>query len=99
MELITIKIWRDTKRLAKELAARREMSLVALLDKLVNDEAKMTERYQVPKSFCPYCFEPVFPMPNGYHCKTHGPLTILQVISERIAELRRKRRDESQGMP
>lgn len=50
--------------------------------------------YQVPKSFCPFCFTEVVPTPTGYLCKQHGPLAILQVISERVADERRKKRDE-----
>ncbi len=53
---------------------------------------------EVPQSFCPYCFELTLPTPTGYLCKKHGPLTILQVISERVAELRRKKRDEREDL-
>ena len=46
--------------------------------------------------YCPICLEKVLTTPTGYLCKTDGELTIPQVISERIAELRRKKRDESE---
>jgi hypothetical protein len=52
------------------------------------------EEIRVPQLHCPICFEPVLPTPTGYLCKTHGALTILQVISERVAEEGRKKRDE-----
>ncbi len=44
--------------------------------------------------YCPICLEKVIATPIGYLCKVHKDLTILQVISERVAELRRKKRDE-----
>lgn len=37
-QLITIKIWKITRRLAKILAAHLDMSLVELLHRLVNEE-------------------------------------------------------------
>ena len=48
----------------------------------------------IPSLYCPFCFEPVIATPIGYLCKAHKDLTILQVISERVAEIRRKNRDE-----
>ncbi len=44
--------------------------------------------------YCPICLEKVIATPRGWLCKKDGVLTILQVISERVAELRRKKRDE-----
>ena len=49
--------------------------------------------------YCPICLEPVIATPIGYLCKVHKDLSILQVISERVAELRRKKRDERENMP
>lgn len=60
------------------------------------EEVKDDYRTMIPQSFCPVCFSPVLPTPTGYLCRTDGELTILQVISERVAEMRRKKRDESQ---
>ena len=60
----------------------------------------MTAKYEIHSLHCPICFEPVLPTPIGYLCKAHGALTILQVISERIAELRRRKRDQrEQDLP
>ncbi len=53
----------------------------------------------IPSFYCPVCYRKVIATPTGYLCKQHGALTILQVISERVAELRRKKRDESENMP
>lgn len=48
----------------------------------------------IPHFYCPICLSKVLPTPTGYLCKKDGPLTMLQVISERVAELRRKKRDD-----
>ncbi len=48
--------------------------------------------------YCPICLEKVIATPRGYLCKKDGELTIPQVISERIAELRRKKRDERESL-
>ena len=54
----------------------------------------------VPKFYCPFCWQHVLPTPTGYLCQACGSLTILQVISERVAEIRRKNRDErNQSLP
>ncbi len=51
----------------------------------------------IPPLYCPICLEKVIATPRGWLCKKDGVLTIMQVISERVAELRKKRRDE-QGL-
>jgi len=58
----------------------------------------MTTESIVPEFYCPICCRKVLPTPTGYLCQACGPLTILQVISERVAEERRKKRDE-QSLP
>lgn len=52
----------------------------------------------IPKFYCPVCFIVVLPTPTGYLCTTCGVIEIWQVLSERVAELRRKKRDEREDM-
>lgn len=40
MEFITIKIWKDTRRLIKTIAAEDDSSLVATLHRLATEEVK-----------------------------------------------------------
>lgn len=51
-EFITIKIWRKTRKLAKELALQSDMSLSEFLDKLLVEESgkKHESKNQTAKS-------------------------------------------------